>query len=481
MLTQANGLLWADMGMGKTSLTYKYLKHLLAAEQLERVLIISPLRPAQLVWPAEQEKWAGFEDLDVCLLHGTKKDQILAEGHRICIINPDGIEWLFHIEEERRMVMTKDVVTGGMKEKEKVFLKHDMKWAKKLGFDGLIVDEATMYKHPNNRRSKALKPLLPLFKRRWGLTAKPAPNGLMDLFGQVYIADQGRTFGKFITGFRRKYFDSKGYGGYTYELREGAEKQIYKDIKPLVMRLDDPAYLAELPKLIDDPIYIELPEKARKLYKETEKEFFAKFDDKIILAANAAVASGKCRQIASGGVLHLMEDGKRAPISERWTKIHDEKMDALVEIVDSLQGRPLLVAYEFKHELERFKKEFGKDLPFIGGGVTFKRAKEIEAEWNKGRIPILAGQPSSMSHGLNMQESANHIAWFTLPWKLDDYEQLIGRILRQGNPNKRVFNHLIIARGTIEEAVLESLGLKGTTQERLLAALSKYRRTMKAA
>lgn len=477
MLAQACGLLWADMGVGKTSITLKVLDHLIRSGQVRRALIIAPLRPAQLVWPQEKDKWDDFRHMDVALLHGPKKDAVLAERHAVDVVNPEGVEWLFRIQEVRKLVKVRDAATGLVIEKTKVFLKHDMRWARDLGYDALVVDEVTMYKSSTSRRFKALKPLLPIFARRYGLTATPATNGLMDLFGQVYVVDQGRTFGQYITGFRKEYFDSTGYGGYTYELQPDGEKRIHKALKPIVKRLDNAEYLASLPELVNQRIDVELPDKARKVYAEMEKLFLTAIDERAFVAANAAVASGKCRQIASGALYQQFEEGEeRRKRSEAWTPIHSEKMAALEEIVEGLQGKPLLVAYEFGHELERMRKLFGKDLPVIAGGTTFKQAKAIEAAWNRGELPILAGQPSAMGHGLNMQEACCHIAWTTLPWDLAMFDQLVGRVRRQGNPHKRIFNHMLVAKGTIEEAVLEALDLKGSVQARLLAALTSYRR-----
>ncbi len=482
ILSQACGVLWADLGVGKTSLTLKAVDCLLKAGQVHRVLVVAPLRPAQLVWPAEKDKWDDFRHMDVALLHGPKKDAVLAERHAIDIINPEGIEWLFRIKEVRKLVKVRDKATGLVIEKMKTFLKHDLKWARSLGYDMLVVDEIPMYKSATSRRFKALKPLLAIFSRRYGLTGTPATNGLMDLFGQVYVVDQGRTFGQFITGYRREYFTSTGYGGYTYELQPDGEKRIYKALKPIVKRLDNAEYLRELPELIDNRLDIDMPPKARQIYREMEKTFFTAIDERAFVAANAAVASGKCRQIASGALYQQFEEGQvKKKRSEAWTEIHTEKVAALEEVVESLQGKPLLIAYEFGHELERLRKAFGKDLPVIAGGTTFKQAKAIESAWNRGELPLLAGQPQAMGHGLNMQEACCHIAWFTLPWDLAMYDQLIGRVRRQGNPHKRIFNHLVIAKGTIEEAVLEALGLKGTVQQRLLAALTSYRRKLKAA
>ncbi len=483
MVSNPFGLLWADPGGGKTSVTLKSFAALICSGQVKRLLIVAPLRPAHLVWPAEQEKWADFEGLRVRVLHGPKKEAMLAEGTEICVINPEGLEWLFGVTEERKMVKRRNPFTGELVEKVKVILHHDMARIRSLGFDALVVDEVTMYKNSTKRRFQVLKPVLPLFKRRWGLTGTPATNGLIDLFGQVYVADRGRTFGQFITGYRREYFQATGWGGYKYEPMPDAEKRILKALKPIVFRLDAKEYADDIPKLVPHDVLVELTPKARKAYNEMEKLMFTELEGKVFTAVSAGVATGKCRQIAGGGLfLKAIDQDDDRPLKKgEWALVHEAKTEALEELVESLQGRPALIAYEFTHELERIKKAFGSRLEVMGKGTSMKKTKELERAWNAGEIELLAGHPRAIGHGLNLQESSNHVIWHTPTWDLELYDQFIRRVLRSGNPHAKVYVHHILAIDTVDSLIMQALALKGAQQQRLLDAFTIYKKMRRAA
>lgn len=487
MLTNPVGTIWADPGGGKTAVTLKMLAALFKEGAIRRALVLAPLRPAYLVWPKELKKWSDFHGLTMDVLHGPKKDEVLARGAQICVTNYESMPWLFNVTEEVKFVQKMNPVTHEMVEKRVVNLIHDMKRARALGFDVLIIDEVTAYKNATSIRSRLLKPLLPLFSRRWGLTGTPATNGLKDLFGQTYVIDRGRTFGPYITGFRREYFDSTGYGGYDYVPKPDAEKQILKALKPIVFRLDAKEYADDIPKLVVNDIPVELPPKARKLYDEMERQMFSEMDGLTFTAVSAGVASNKCRQIAGGGLFvnPTDQDGVRVARRGDWVETHAEKTGAFIELVDSLQGRPLLVAYEFTHELERMraalKKNFGYDLIVLGKGVSMKKSEEIELAWNRGDIRVLAGHPKAIGHGLNLQESSNHVAFCSPTWDLALYEQFVKRVLRSGNPFAKVYLHRILALDTVEQAVVLAIEEKGETQQRLLNAFTRYRKLRGAA
>lgn len=435
LLKQNAAGLFLDPGLGKTSIVLKAIQMVKKAGMPARTLIIAPLRVCYMVWPKEQQKWSDFHDLKIVLLHGKDKQRNLETEADIYVINPEGLPWL--MQDNRFRTLDADI---------------------------LVVDESSKFKRTSTQRFKLIRPVLPRFARRWILTGSPAPNGLMDLFGQVYILDLGRSLGQFITHFRRCYFVPTGYGGFDWKLQAGAQRRIEAQIKPLVLRMEAEDYIA-LPAEIVDDIFIELPGGARETYQQMEKDFITAIKTGKVMASNAAVASGKCCQIANGGIYDEMGNA---------TDLHEAKVDAVEEIVEELQGVPCLVGYEFGHDLKRLLKRFGPKTPYLGGGVSPKRALEIEAEWNAGNIPVLFGQPASMGHGLNFQESGNHIIWHSLPWNFELYDQFIRRIRRQGSKHAKVFNHRLIAADTIDEAKIISLGSKHGTQKSLMDALKGY-------
>ena len=336
------------------------------------------------------------------------------------------------------------------------------------------------------------------FVRRYILTGSPAPNGLINLFGQIYILDQGNALGRYITHYRNKFFYPTGYGGYTWALQPGADEKIYDALSGMVMRMAAEDYL-ELPPLIRDldnggPTYVDLPKNAQKICNQMETLMIAEIEAGEIVAANGAVASQKCRQIANGGIyldktpeiedfLELLEEHgstglkvgrKTYSKKEELTveSIHEAKIDAVTDLIDELEGQPTLVAYEFHHDLARLKKALGKDTPHIGGGVSQKRQKEIIRQWNAGEIPVLLGQPSSMSHGLNMQSAGRAVIFHSLIWDFEAYDQFIKRVWRQGQ-EERVFLYHIAARGTVDEVILQRLKEKNFTQQTLFRELKK--------
>jgi SNF2 family DNA or RNA helicase len=450
-----------DPGLGKTSIILSIIKILLAKKMVGKILIIAPLRVAASTWPRELEKWLDFCKFKAIVLHGPKKDQLLQEDADIYLINPEGLDWL--------LKATK------VKNGKKTSVHVDVREFKKLGFDMLVVDELTKFKNHQSIRFKAIKQVLGTFRRRYGLTGSPAANGLLPLFGQMYMLDEGRSLGRFITHYRDAYFESD-YMGFSYTVKEGAEQEIYKRISPVVMRLDA-ADLLELPQKIDNVIRLELPASARKVYDALEDDLFFEMGSGVITAKNTGVALGKCRQVASGAI--YIEDAlgelvkKARKVKREWEMLHDTKLDALEDLVESLQGSPILIAYEFQHDLARLKERFGADLPYIGSGVSIEEGKRLEKLWNEGKLPVLAVHPVSIAHGVNMQDSGQHIAWFTLTWDYENYDQLIRRLLRQGSKHKKIFNHIFLMEDTIEEAVLGALHAKRRGQGSLFDGLKQ--------
>lgn len=461
LLEHAAAALFLDPGLGKTSITLAAIKLLKKKKVLNKVLLIAPLRVCHSVWPREIEKWDDFAELKVVVLHGPRKDELLKSEADIFVINPEGLDWLLQVKKEK---------TPQGKTKVSV----DLRRFKKFGFDTLVVDELSKFKHSSSNRYKSIKLVLSTFARRWGLTGSPASNGLIDLFAQCYVLDQGRTFGPYVSHFRMRYF-TQGFDGFSWELREGAEEEIYERLSPLALRMSADDYL-DMPKLIENNIMVDLPPKAGEIYDRLEADLLAVIDTKVITAATAATASIKCRQVANGGIYldPEVEALVKLPKSKReWVNLHTEKVDALAELIEELQGSPLLVAYDFGHDLDRLREKLGKDVPYIGGGVSTKRSAELEKAWNSGKLPVLLGHPQAMAHGLNLQEVGNHIAWHSMTWDYELYDQFIRRVLRQGNKSKKVFVHHILTRGTIDEAMYYALKSKAKGQKALFDALKK--------
>lgn len=459
LLTHGAAALLLDPGMGKTAIVLKALDSLKRAKTNRRTLIIAPLRVAQLVWPEEPGEWSDLAHLKVGLLHGKDKKQVLDnyEDYDILVINPEGLEWLLF--DGKR-------VGGNV----------DLRRWKAFGFDTLVIDELTKFKHTKGVRFKMLKQILPTFMRRWGLTGTPAPNGLLDLFGQMYVLDLGNALGKYITHYKMKYFRSVDPNGWKWVLLAGAEQLIHERIKPLAMRASAEDHL-ELPELMPMRTFIELPPKVRDLYESLEEDMLAKLEQRIIVASNSAAASTKCRQVANGAV-YVDDDiaskvlGKKRDVVD----LHDLKLAALDELIEGVNGAPVLVAYEFNHDRDRLRKKY-PDATFMADATTKEKAKKIEDAWNAGEIPILFGHPASMGHGLNFQKgSAQHVVWFSMFWDLELYDQFIKRIRRQGNKAKRVFVHHLIAKDTIDEVVFYAQRGKAKTQAALLEALKEMRK-----
>ena len=427
MIGQACAGLFLDPGLGKTSISLAASKILFNKSLIKGVLVIAPLRAVYNVWPDEIQKWDAFSGLTCAILHGPGKLSCLVGPQKnFYLINPEGVMWLC---EQLAKTPSKD-------------------WP----FDVLVVDESTKFKDSQTKRFKAMRGLINKFRRRYILTGTPAPNGLMDLFGQIYILDQGHSLGKFITHYRNTYFYSTGYGGYTWVPREDAMDEISERIAPLVMRMRHEDYL-QLPPLVPKYVWLDLPQDVRSIYKNVEDNFLAEIGDAMIIAPSAAAAGIKCRQILNGAV-YLSED------REDWQEIHDIKIDALKDLVEELEGQPLLVLYEFQHDRERIKKALGWEAI----GQSAKKDSELIRMFNAGLLPGVIGHPASMGHALNLQGNCAHVCWFGLTWNLEHYDQAIRRVWRQGNNAPRVIVHHICIRDSLDESVVRTLEAKDRTQ-----------------
>ena len=468
LLQHAAAGLFLEPGLSKTAITLAAIKILKKEKLLNRVLVIAPLRVCYLVWPAEAALWEDFNELRVSVLHGKDKEDNFKEDADIYVINPEGLPWL--------------VAAGRLQ---------------KLRCDTLVIDESSKFKHTRTQRFRLLKEHLGKFRRRWILTGSPNPNGYLDLFGQIFLLDLGKSLGAYITHYRMKYFTPTGYGGYTWRLNSGADKLIQQAIKPLVLRLDAKDYL-DLPEVIENVIRVELPEKARKIYDDLEAELLATLEGgHVVTAVSAGAMTNKISQVANGGLYYeetfcdhkcdgarvgtctcFAEGRCKAPGRRAVGELHNAKTEALVDLVDELQGAPLLVAYEFQHDLKRIRAALGKDLPAIGGGVNMKDTTAIVASWNRGELPVLAAHPAAMGHGLNMQGGGcQHVCWYGITWDYELYDQFNRRINRQGNKHAAIYVHHLVARETVDEAKMRALKVKKRTQNDLLDALRAYARS----
>ena len=435
MFEQPMSGLFADPGLGKTAITLQLLNFVGG-----KTLIVAPLRVVYSVWPAEIKKWEQFAHMSVAILHGKDKDKALRSDADIYLINPEGLPWLTRQD-----------------------------WPE---FENLIVDESSGFKNSRTKRFKILKTILSRFRRRHILTGTPAPNGLLDLFGQIFILDGGRTLGKYITHYRTKYFYPHGYKNYLWALKPGADLKIYDAIAPLTMRIDSATHL-DLPDLIVNDIQVELPPAARKIYKGLENDLFAEIEGQDVLIPTAAAAYNVCCQVANGAMY-----GPKNPFDTENKRdilpIHDEKVNCCRALVGELQGKCALIVYRYKHDLAALLKEF-PGAPNIGGGVSASDSQIIIDRWNRRETPVLLLQGQSAAHGLNLQDGGNDLIWFGLTDHYEIYEQMNRRIYRQGVKGQ-VRIHRLIATGTVDEVICARLDRKKETQQDLFTALEEYRR-----
>lgn len=427
---QASGL-FLDMGMGKTVSSLTAIDDLLFLGETSKVLVIAPKRVAEDTWSTEIEKWDHLKNLRISAILGTPKQRIEAVGKDadVYVTNRENVVWL---------------VDNYFK---------NWKW------DTCIIDELSSFKSSKAKRFRALKKVRPYFKRIVGLTGTPAPNSLIDLWPQVYLLDGGQRLGKTITGYRERYFtpgDRNQFVVFNYNLKDGAEDAIHNKISDICVSMKAKDYL-DLPERIDNKIYIDLPKKVKDQYRELEKDLIIQLDNEDIAATNSAVLTGKLLQMCNGAIY---SEGKDV------VEVHGEKLNALMDIIEAANGKPVLVFYSFKHDLTRIqeflKKNKLKGQELDGPGDIKK--------WNNGEIPILLLHPASAGHGLNLQYGGNIVVWFGLTWSLELYQQANARLHRQGQKETVIIHH-IIARDTVDEDVMKALTNKEVNQNILLEAV----------
>ncbi len=471
LLEHAEAGLFADPGVGKTSMALAGVKLLKAKRLFKKGLLVVPKNPMYLTWPDELRKWTDFHELDLELLHGSAKDRALGRKADLYAITPDGLPWLIDVIRGKTPTGRKKVVVD-----DDAFKEH--------GFDTLIVDELTKFRGYKSDRTVILQGVAHTFRRRWGLTGDPTPKSLTDLWPQMYCLDLGKSLGRVITHFRKQFCEMDPFS-FKWTIKEGQENKIYERVAPHVMRIDD-SHL-DIPMEVQVPIKVRLPDKARRIYDKLETELITEIERETIVAKNAAVATAKCCQVASGAIYadwKLGDDPSKDRTGRKVLTVHDEKIEALENLVDTLQGEPLMVAYWYQHELDRLRKHFsslyGKRgiVPAIGGKTKTHELIDIGARWNSGSLPLLLVQPAAGAHGLNLQRAARHVCWYSLPgWNYEYYNQLIRRVRRQGNKAKRVFVHNIIAEDTVDEAQYRVLLHRRQGQQKLFQALQDYARS----
>jgi hypothetical protein len=444
----AAGFLLAP-GLGKTAIVLHIFKILKKLNLVDELMVLAKKRIVYDVWPDEIKKWEGL-DFDYRILHGGKKNIRTTKKSDIWLMNYEGLPWLV---------------------KQKAFFKRTNAEGKPVRIM-LACDESSKLKSSSTVRFRKLKKILPNFIRRYIMTGSPIPNGLIGIFSQVYVLDFGATFGQYITQFRNEYFQPKGYMGYDWEIQEGAEKRIFKKLRPLVIRYGNDQL--DLPPLTFVDRWVKLPAHSRRRYDEMEQEFVMQIKNHEILAANAAVASGKCRQIANGGIYLARDyDENGKPIGTRkYIRTHDRKCEELVNLIEELNGEPAFVAYEFHHDLARLRRYFPK-APVLNSSTSDAEAAKLKRDWNAGKIPLLFAHPDTAAHGLNMQGSGGIVIFFSMTWNLENYEQFIQRVWRQGQ-KRRVIVYRILARGTVDEIILATLKRKDHTQQSLLKAMEQH-------
>lgn len=431
LIHRISAALFLAPGMGKTSITLAAIRALQQEKLAKRVLILAPLTVCITTWDTEPKKWAQFQDLKVGLAHGPNKQKVISDPqYDIVIMNYDGLAWAAPI------------------------------LAKSHKFDVLVCDEVTKLKHTSSKRFKLIKPILPSFKFKWGLTATPTANGLIDLFGQVYVLDLGARLGRYITHFRAKYFYQEPWDQYKYFITAEKATELTNQLNDLAMYMDPKDYLV-LPGLLDVVRPIKLSNQAE--YKFLRDEYIIKLQETTITAANAGVLTNKLRQFTGGALYIEGHDVK---------EVGTDKLDELKELVEELNGEPLIVAYEFNHEADRIIQAF-PDAQAIRGGMSTNEVRRIVLAWNSGAISLLLIQPQAGSHGINLQSGGSAICWFSLTYNLENYQQLIARIYRQGQTSI-VRNYLLVAQGTIDEALVKVLKDKNATQETMFKELKEY-------
>lgn len=422
-----------DMGLGKTSITLSAVNNLLFDSfDVHKVLVIAPLRVARNTWSAEIEKWEHLSDLIYAVAVGTEKERMSALTSKadVYIINRENVQWM--------------IESSGLP----------------FDYDMVIVDELSSFKNHQSKRFKALMKARPKVQRIVGLTGTPSSNGLIDLYAEFKLLDMGERLGRFIGQYRTAYFKPDKINGsivYSYKPLPGAEEQIYKKISDITISMKATDHL-NMPELVSTEYTVYLSDKEKERYDELKKDLVLSLPDGEITAANAAALSGKLTQMANGAVYSDEEDT---------VIIHERKLDALEDIIEAANGKPILVAYWYKHDFDRITKMLTKV------GVEYQKLDSDASikKWNNGALPVALIHPASAGHGLNLQSGGSTLVWFGLTWSLELYQQTVARLWRQGQTSNTVSVLHLTAKGTIDERIMRALSLKDNTQSALIDAV----------
>ncbi|MGB4655853.1 MAG: DEAD/DEAH box helicase [Bacteroidales bacterium] len=418
--------LFLEPGLGKTVITLSAIWDLMFDYfDISKVLVIAPLRVAENTWTEELEKWDHLTYLRISKVLGTEAQRIeaLRRPADIYVINRENVAWLAELGE----------------------------W----DFDMLVIDELSSFKNASSKRFKALRRKRPGIDRVVGLTGTPSTNGLMDLWSEIYLLDQGKRLGKTLSSYRADFFvpdRMNGFVVYSYKPKPGAEEWIYSILSSLCVSMKSQDFL-QMPERLERDVTVKLPPVAKGKYKELEREMVAKLEGKTVDAVNAAVLTNKLLQMASGAVYDENKD-----VAE----LHSAKLDALEDLIEAANGKPVLIYYNYRHDKERIQKRFKE-------AQEIKTPEDFQA-WNRGEIPVAIAHPASMGHGLNLQHGGSTVIWFSLPWSLELYQQANARLWRQGQKDTVVIFRLL-SEGTIDRDVVRALTKKDLTQENLMRAV----------
>ena len=417
-----------EMGLGKSVIALTAILELcLERFEISRVLVIAPLRVARDTWPAEIQKWDHLKDLTYSVAVGTANERRAALRQKtfVHIINRENVQWL--IEDS------------------------GIPWQ----YDMVVIDELSSFKNHQSKRFKSLMKARPGVRRMVGLTGTPSSNGLMDLWSEFRVLDMGKRLGRFITHYREQFFEPDRRNGmqvFSYRPRAGAEREIYRRIGDITISMRSADYL-KMPECVMNTVPVKLDSTEYEVYEEMESKMVTELDGVEIDAVNAAALTGKLCQLANGAI--YTPDGNTV-------FFHERKLDAMEDLIEGANGKPVLVAYWYKHDLARIQERFKvREL---------KSSKDI-TDWNAGKIPVAVIHPASAGHGLNLQAGGSTLIWFGLTWSLELYQQTNARLWRQGQQAETVVIHHIITRGTVDEDVMQSLSEKDRSQAALMRAV----------
>jgi len=433
--------LFLSPGLGKTIISLTLISEALGEDRTPW-LVVCPLRVVN-TWVSEIERWFHTLHLKPVVVHGRGKSELLRTPADVYLINYEGLPWLYNELRGTRGV--------------------------NAPFNNLILDESHKIKSPTAKRWKLLKKMLPMFDHRILLTGTPASNGLLGVWTQQFVIDEGAALHDRFNTYKHRYFYPVDFQGFNWQPVEGAEERIREEMRPTSISMRHIDHLT-MPELTRNLIEVSLPSAVMQQYRELQKEFFLQVEDGVVHPANAAVVANKLRQIVQGGV--YLEGGD-------WNELHNTKLEALVALIEELQGSPLLCLYQFNGELEMVTNELYKQkisYAVLNGDTGPQESKDIIDAWNADEISVLMAHPKTVSLGLNLQHgTAHNICWYSLTWSLDDFQQSEARLWRQGQ-RRTVIVHSILAKGTIDKTVLYALAGKNRTQKALLDALKHSRR-----